>query len=88
MSGQAIIDGWQRIGLDDDFPIRQALPVGVRFWCWARWARFSMEKIVYYNRYNKFTPIPIAAERCGSVPLNYLRYKFKASFHTSSHKRF
>jgi hypothetical protein len=39
-----------RIGLDDNFPIRQVLPVGVR----ARWARFSIEKIVHYNRYNKF----------------------------------
>ena len=23
--------GWRRIGLDDDFPIRQVLPAGVRF---------------------------------------------------------
>jgi len=49
------MDGWRRIGLDDDFPIRQALLVGVRFWCWARWARFPIEIIVYYSRYNKFT---------------------------------
>jgi hypothetical protein len=39
------MDGWRRAGLDDAFPIRQALPVGVRFWCWARWARFSIEKL-------------------------------------------
>ena len=25
------MDGWRRIGLDDDFPIRQVLLVGVRF---------------------------------------------------------
>ena len=31
MSGQARMDGWRRIGSDDDFPIRQALLVGVRF---------------------------------------------------------
>ena len=39
---------------DDDFPIRQALPVGARFWCWACWARISIEIIVYYSRYNTF----------------------------------
>jgi hypothetical protein len=60
MSGQARMDGWRRIGLDDAFPIRQALPVGVRFW---RWARFSIEKIVHYNRYNKFTLNTIAPGR-------------------------
>ena len=49
------MDGWHRIGLDDDFPIRQALLVGVRFWCWACWARFSIEKIMDYSRYNTFT---------------------------------
>jgi len=36
------MDGWSRIDLDDDFPIRKALPVR---------ARFSIEKIVYYNTY-------------------------------------
>jgi len=31
MSGQARMGGWRRIGLDDDFPIRQALhPLGTR----------------------------------------------------------
>jgi hypothetical protein len=30
---------------------------------WARWARFSMEKIVYYNRYNTFRNISIVPER-------------------------
>ena len=54
--------GWHRIGLDDDLPIRQALPVGVWFGCWARWARFSIERFVQYNRCHKFTPIPIASE--------------------------
>ena len=39
-SGQATMGGWCRMGLDDDFQIRQALPAG---------ARFSMEKIVYYS---------------------------------------
>jgi hypothetical protein len=43
--------GWRRAGLDDAFPIRQALPVGARFWCWARWARISIEKCVYYSGY-------------------------------------
>jgi len=49
------MDGWRRIGLDDAFPIRQALLVGARFWCWARWARFFIEIIVYYSGYTEFT---------------------------------
>jgi hypothetical protein len=44
--------GWRRFGLDDDFQIRHMLLVVVWFWCWAHWARFSMEKIVHYSRYN------------------------------------
>jgi hypothetical protein len=40
------MDGWRRVGLDDAFLIKQALPFGVQFWCWAR---FSMKKIVYYS---------------------------------------
>jgi hypothetical protein len=43
------MDGWRRAGLDDTFLIKQALPFGVRFWCWARWARLSIEKFVYYS---------------------------------------
>ena len=31
MSGQARMDGWRWMGLDDDFPIRQALLVGLGF---------------------------------------------------------
>ena len=26
--------------------------LGFGFWCWARWTRFFIQKIVYYNRYN------------------------------------
>jgi hypothetical protein len=51
------MDGWRRVGLDDAFLIKQALPVGARFWCWARWARLSIEIIVYYSRYNIYTSI-------------------------------
>jgi hypothetical protein len=32
--------GWRRMSLDDAFPIRQAIPVGLaraQFWCWACW---------------------------------------------------
>ena len=43
--------GWRRVGLDDAFLIKQALPVGARFWCWARSARVSKEKFIYYSRY-------------------------------------
>jgi len=42
------MDGWCRMGLDDDFPIRQVLPVGARFCFWARWAwvlNFHSKKI-------------------------------------------
>ena len=31
-------NGWRRMGLDDDFPIRQVLPVGAQFCFWAHWA--------------------------------------------------
>jgi hypothetical protein len=43
------MDGRHRAGLDDAFLIKQVLPFGVRFWCWAPWAQFSIEKIVYYS---------------------------------------
>ena len=43
--------GWHRIGLDDAFLIKQALPFGARFWCWAHWAQFSMKKFGYYIIY-------------------------------------
>ena len=39
------------------FPIRQAVPGGLawaRFCSWARWAQFSIEKIVQSSRYNTF----------------------------------
>jgi len=42
MSGQARMDGWCRMGLDDAFLIKQALPFG---------ARFSMKNFVYYVIY-------------------------------------
>jgi hypothetical protein len=59
--------GCVRMNSDDDFPIRQALPVGARFWCWAR---ISIEIIVYYSRYNTFilvTHISMAPERRARV---------------------
>jgi hypothetical protein len=40
------------------FPIRQVVPVGLaraRFCSWARWARFVMEKNIYYSNYSIFT---------------------------------
>jgi len=51
MSGQARMDGWHRMGLDDTFLIKQVLPFGARFWSWARWARFSIEYFVNYIIY-------------------------------------
>jgi len=54
------MDGWHRMGLDDDFPIRQVLPVGpARAWfsSWARWAWFFIAKIMYCSKYNTFTSI-------------------------------
>ena len=32
------MDGCGRMGSDDNFPIRQVLPIGTRFCCWAHWA--------------------------------------------------
>jgi len=58
--------GCVRMNSDDDFPIRQVLLVGARFWCWARWARFSIGRFVHYSRYNTFIwiiSLPIAPER-------------------------
>jgi len=51
------------------FPIRQAVPLGLaraRFCCWARRARFFMEKQMYYSRYNTYIsilPFPVAPGR-------------------------
>jgi hypothetical protein len=42
------------------FPIRQAVPDGLawaRFCCWARWARFFIEKTMYISKYNTYTSI-------------------------------
>ena len=50
--------GWQRIGLDDVFPIRQVLPVGpahAGFCCWARWAQFFIIRKTYIMSHSLFT---------------------------------
>ena len=39
------MDGWHRIGLDDDFPIRQAFLVGVQF--------FSLGSVFIENKDRK-----------------------------------
>ena len=46
------MDGWCRRGLDDDFQIRQVLPVRARFCFWARWARVFTAKNMYYSKYS------------------------------------
>ena len=43
--------GCVSMNLDDNFPIRQVLLIGAQFWCWAQ---FSIERFVYYSKYNKF----------------------------------
>jgi hypothetical protein len=46
--------------LDDAFQIRQVLPAGlarVGFCCWARWARFFIEKNKCTSRYHTFLSI-------------------------------
>ena len=48
MSGQARMGGWRRMGSDDDFRIRQVLPVGARFCFWARWPRVFTVKTRCY----------------------------------------
>jgi len=45
MSGEATMGGCV-MNLDDNVPIRQGLPVGLGFCCWAR---FSVENNVYYT---------------------------------------
>ena len=52
------MDGWRRIGSDDDFQIRQVFPVGLaraRFCSWARWARFFIFRNMYITSYSIFT---------------------------------
>jgi len=39
------------------FQIRQAVPVGAQFCCWAHWAWFTIAKNMYSSRYNTFTYI-------------------------------
>jgi len=55
--------GCGRMGSDDDFPIRQVLPIGTRFCCWTRWASVFSAKKMYYNRYSKFSYIHLVL--CG-----------------------
>jgi hypothetical protein len=38
------MDGWHWMGLDDDFPIRQVLPVGLARALGRCWVRFFMAK--------------------------------------------
>ena len=40
--------GWHRISSDDDFQIRQVLPVGAQFCFWARWPWVFAVKSIYY----------------------------------------
>ena len=49
------MDGWQWMGSDDDFPIRQVLPVGLPWGTWARLAWFFAVKKMYMSRYSLFT---------------------------------
>jgi hypothetical protein len=40
--------------------------LGARFWCLARWARFSIEILIYYSRHNTLIytkPLYVAPER-------------------------
>ena len=47
--------GSRRMGSDDDFRIRQVLPVGARFCCWARWAWFFGVESMSITNYTLFT---------------------------------
>ena len=42
--------GCGRMGSDDNFQIRQVLPVGGQFCCWACWALFFTVKRMYYRK--------------------------------------
>jgi len=44
------------IGLMTTSQLGKCSQFGARFWCWARWARFFIEKFVYYSRYNTLHP--------------------------------
>ena len=71
--------GCGRMGSDDDFPIRQVLPIGSRFCCWAHWVRFFIFQNMYITSYNIFSHnisfINIGGCRDGwiSQQLSYLR---------------
>jgi len=48
------------MGSDDDFQIRQVLPIGARFYYWARWARFFIvNKCIIVNKMHLYTSHPI-----------------------------
>ena len=50
MNGQARMGGWRRMGSDNDFRIRQVLPVQARFCFWARWPRaFTVKSMCYIS---------------------------------------
>ena len=50
------MDGWRRMGSDDDFQIRQVLPAGGRFCCWAPWARFfTVKECIIVNKIHLHT---------------------------------
>ena len=39
--------GWHRMGLDNNFPIREVLPVEAHFYFWAHWPQvFTAKKYV------------------------------------------
>ena len=52
--------GLHRKGSDDNFRIRQVLPVGARLCCWARWALFFIvNKCIIVNKIHLHTSNPI-----------------------------
>ena len=55
MSGDAGMGGWWGMGLDDDFPIRQALPAGLFRLGFSPWLiQFCIAKNDYSSIYNTF----------------------------------
>ena len=57
------MDGWHMTGLDDNFPIRQALPVGVQFGARLAGLSFPEKDLCNILYAINITSIPIASER-------------------------
>jgi len=72
-----------RMGSDDDFQIRQVLPVGTQFCCWAHWALFFIvNKCIIVNKIHLYIhPTLFCGSQEGDGHLSPLSNCFSLLFH-------